>query len=210
MRGQLFTHTSVLIIVRAITWAFSSNSNKPKESEVKQIWSVVITPRYSDSTSKSAKVPLLSLVQWIFWYLWLELDQSTYLWSHKSEILARNRWCISSLYNADVMTSALYETSIFCLFLLPASTLGNVSMVFSLFLGTAYVLLCINGITNAGHQLVGYPNISAELLKICKNSKSSDRALMFKYQYRTQRRNPVSTSTLNNLLKIPSSRKKVT
>ena len=49
----------------------------------------------------------------------------------------------------------------------------------------AYLLLCNNGIY-----------ISAELLKMCTNSKSPDYALMFKFQYITQRRNPVSTSPL--------------
>ena len=82
---------------------------------------------------------------------------------------------VSFLYNADVMTSALFETSknLNCLFLLPASILAkyfnlrihqcSISIVFSLFLGTAYMLLCNNGIATAGLQLVGYPNISAEL-----------------------------------------------
>ena len=39
-------------------------------------------------------------------------------------------------------------------------------MVFSLFLGTAYMLLCNNGIAPAGLQLVGYLNISAELSQL--------------------------------------------
>ena len=51
-------------------------------------------------------------------------------------------------------------------------------MVFSLFLGTAYMLLCNNGIATAGLQLVGYPNISAELSKVCTNSQGSDYALV--------------------------------
>ena len=54
-------------------------------------------------------------------------------------------------------------------------------MVFSLFLVTAYMLLCNNSIATAGLQLVGYPNITAELLKICENSKKSDYSLMFKF-----------------------------
>ena len=39
----------------------------------------------------------------------------------------------------------------------------SISMGFSLFLGTAYILPCNNGIAIAGLQLVGYPNISAVL-----------------------------------------------
>ena len=35
-----------------------------------------------------------------------------------------------------------------------------ISMVSSLFLGTAYMFLCNNGIATAGLQLVGNPNIS--------------------------------------------------
>ena len=50
---------------------------------------------------------------------------------------------------------------------------------FSLFLGNAYILLYNNGIATAGFQLVGNPNISAELLTVCTNSKSSDNALIF-------------------------------
>ena len=77
-------------------------------------------------------------------------------------------------------------------------------MVFSLFLGTAYMLLYYNGIATASLQLVAYPNIRPELLKMCTNSKSgggaksSDYTLLFKFQYNTQRSNPVSTATLHN------------
>ena len=39
-------------------------------------------------------------------------------------------------------------------------------MVFSLFLAVVFMFLCYNGIATGGLQLVGYPNISAELLKI--------------------------------------------
>ena len=70
------------------------------------------------------------------------------------------------------------------LFLLPASTLKyfnlrmhqcSISVVFSLFLAVVFILQWYNGIATAGLQLVGYPNISAELLKIklwCLNSNT--------------------------------------
>ena len=80
-----------------------------------------------------------------------------------------------------------------CLFIQRASILAryfnlrirqrSISMVFSLFLGTAYMFLWNNGIATAGLQLVGYPNVSRELLKMCTNRLRS-------------------TSMLNNLFRM--------
>ena len=92
---------------------------------------------------------------------------------------------VSFLYNADVMTSAKIQN---CLFLLPASTLAkyfnlrihqcSISMVFSLFLRTAHMWLCVQT------QYV-------QITLWCLN-----------FSYSTQGRNSVSTSNLNSLLRM--------
>ena len=71
-----------------------------------------------------------------------------------------------------------------CHFLLPASIFltkyfhlrihvhqCSISMVVSLVLGTAQMLLCNNGIATPSLQHMGWLNISAELLKMCTNAK---------------------------------------